>query len=95
MIEIDTHSYIAEYYNILGPNLRFLLQSKNGTEMIAEFSLEDLLLLMKNHNTAASGNEAKRTRRSWAASSSDSGPIKCHVGFHSDIFSLFYSVWHI
>ncbi|KAG6675366.1 hypothetical protein I3842_15G097700 [Carya illinoinensis] len=51
--------------------------SKNGTEMITEFSLEDLLLLMKNHGTAASRSEPKRTKRSMAASSSDSDPLKC------------------
>lgn len=76
--------------------MRFILQSKNGTEMITEFSLEDLLLLMKNHGTAASRSEPKRTKRSMAASSSDSDPLKCRVGLHSDIFFfLVYSVWSI
>ncbi|XP_062159413.1 uncharacterized protein LOC133866791 isoform X4 [Alnus glutinosa] len=55
-----------------------LLVYKNGPEILVAFSLEDLLLSVKEHGTAASGNEAKCARRSSAASSSDSDRVHCH-----------------
>ncbi|XP_059453824.1 uncharacterized protein LOC132184275 isoform X1 [Corylus avellana] len=55
-----------------------LLVCKNGPEILAAFSLEELLLSVKEHGIAASGKEAKRTRRSSAASSSDSDHVHCH-----------------
>lgn len=66
------------------------MQCKKKTEMAEAFSLEDLILSVKDCSTAVSGNEAKRARRSGAASSSDSDHRKCHVGLHSDIY-----IYHI
>ena len=48
------------------------MQCEKKTEMAEAFSLEDLILSVKDRSTAVSGNEAKRARRSGAASSSDS-----------------------
>jgi hypothetical protein len=62
------------------------MQCKNGPEILVAFSLEEFLLSVKEHGTAASGKEAKRTRRSSGASSSDSDHVHCHVGLHSPIY---------
>lgn len=70
-------------------NLRFCMQCKNGTEMAVTFSLEDLLLSVKNRGAAESGNEAKRARRSRLASISDTDHIQCHVDVH--FIALFLS----
>jgi hypothetical protein len=69
------------------------MQSKNETGMAVAFSLEDLLLSVKDRGTAVCGNEAKRARRSRTASSPDSDHKKCHVGLPSDIFILFCFVF--
>ncbi|XP_030939060.1 uncharacterized protein LOC115963945 isoform X4 [Quercus lobata] len=54
-----------------------VLVCKKKTEMAEAFSLEDLILSVKDRSTAVSGNEAKRAKRSGAASSSDSDHLKC------------------
>ena len=66
------------------------MQCKKKTEMAEAFSLEDLILSVKDRSTAVSGNEAKRARRSGAASSSDSDHLKCHVGLHFDTHTHIY-----
>ena len=71
------------------------MQCEKKTEMAEAFSLEDLILSVKDRSTAVSGNEAKRARRSGAASSSDSDHLKCHVGLHSDTHTHTHTHTHI
>lgn len=52
------------------------MQRKNGNEMAMLFSLEDLLISVKE----GGAGKAKQARRSWSAvSSTNSAQSKCHV----------------
>lgn len=58
------------------------MQHKNGSEMSMLFSLEDLLIFVKEGGPGSipSGNETKLTRRSQSAvSSTGSAQSRCHV----------------
>lgn len=59
--------------------LNFKMQMKIGVDTVESFSLEDLMIFLKEKNIQAAESEMKRERRRSATSTSCSYQVNCHV----------------
>lgn len=55
------------------------MQLKNGTKTVESFSLEDLMVAVKENHSEAATSEKKREKGRSSATSSSSYQANCHV----------------
>lgn len=66
------------------------VQLRNGTKMDKSFSLEDLMVVVKEKHSEAAKSEEKREKRRSSATSSSTYQANCHV---RKISFKIYSWW--